>query len=216
MITPRGPKSSELVAGFPTELVVARVAIAAPETYRDRLHEAEWAAALALDGIRRAERVAGRAAARAALEAAVGADAAAAAVIDRDDDGAPIVRGIADAPRVSISHGRASAVAVVARVPALGIDLAEPADAARVRRVAARFVAAEEVALAAAAGEDAAWLALWALKEAGAKAVRRGLLEGGLHATRLASIDPPGFASPELVAAVVVDPGGTIAVAYSR
>ncbi len=206
MITPDEPKSSELVEGFPADLRVACVPLADPDGYRARLREAEWAAAAALDGKRRVEHVAGRVAARNALEALVGPTAA---VIARADDGAPEVRGIADAPLVSISHGRAHAVAVAGYVRCLGIDLCEAADAPRVRRVAQRFISAEEVAL----GHETA---LWALKEAAAKALRRGLLDGGLRASCLASIDPPRFAWPALEAALVRRGGDAIAVVYQR
>jgi len=205
MITPDESKSSTLVDGFPADLRVACVPLADPDGYRARLSDAEWATAAAFDGKRRIEHVAGRVAARIALEALVGPGGA---VIARAEDGAPEVRGMADPPLVSISHGRGSAVAAVGRVACLGIDLCEAGDAPRLRRVALRFISAAEVAL----GAD---VALWALKEAAAKALRRGLLDGGLRASCLASIDPPRFAWPEVEAALVWRGGDAIAVVWA-
>jgi 4'-phosphopantetheinyl transferase EntD len=213
MITSGERKSSWLVGGFPTELRVARVAVAPPETYRSLIHREEWTAAERLEGDRRAEHVAGRVAARVALEALVGAEAAARAVVGRGEDGAPELSGLPDAPSVSISHTGGAAVAVAAHATCLGIDVCEYAKAMRVRRVVVRFVVPEETALAERGGV-ARWIALWALKEAGAKAVRRGLLGGGLRATCLASIDPPRFAWPALDAAVAYTAGDVIAVVY--
>src|SRR5258708_13797773 len=109
MITPtRGDASSTLLGGLPDGLVAARVPVADPETYRAHLADAEWQAALAFDGKRRIEHVAGRAAARVALTALVGECAA---IVARGDDGAPHIVGLADAPLVSITHGRRAAVA---------------------------------------------------------------------------------------------------------
>src|SRR5262245_36452579 len=120
MITPsRGDASSALLGGLPDGLVAARVPLADPEEYRAELADAEWAVALAFDGKRRVEHVAGRAAARVALAALVG-DAARGAVIARGDDGAPRIDRLVDPPLVSISHGRRAAVAVVGRVRVLG------------------------------------------------------------------------------------------------
>jgi 4'-phosphopantetheinyl transferase EntD len=204
MITPNDSMSSTLVDGFPAELRVACVPLADPNGYRARLRDAEWAAAMALDGKRRIEHVAGRVAARIALEALVGPTDA---VIARAADGAPEVLGD-NAPLVSISHGHAWAVAVCGYANCLGIDLCEAGDAPRVRRVMQRFVSAEEVAL----GHETA---LWALKEAAAKALRRGLLDGGLRASCVASIDPPRFAWPALEANVVYRGGDAIAVVWA-
>lgn len=206
MITKDGPKSSTLVDGFPADFRVACVPLGDPIGYRPRLSEAEWAVAAAFDGQRRVEHVAGRVAARIALAALAGAVDA---EIARADDGAPQVRGMADPPLISISHGRGHAVAVVGHARCLGIDLCEAADAPRVRRVMQRFVAADEVAL----GHD---IELWALKEAAAKALRRGLLDGGLRASCVSSIDRPRFAWPALEAVVVNRGGDAIAVVYSR
>jgi phosphopantetheinyl transferase len=209
MITPSRPDtSSTLLRGLPDGLVGAAAPLVDPQRYRGLVADAEWTAAQAFDGKRRIEHVAGRVAARAALAAFLG-DAGACTIV-RDDDGAPAIAGLADPPLVSISHGRRGAVAVVGRVRALGIDLCDRDDASRVQRVATRFV--PEIAIVA---RDDQWPALWALKEAGAKALRRGLLDGGLRATRLASIDPPRFASPaELAARVIDEPDHVIALAW--
>jgi phosphopantetheinyl transferase (holo-ACP synthase) len=210
MITSADFKSSELVDGFPSNIRVARVLLSRYHSFTD---EVERAIADGLEGQRLIERVAGRAAARAAL-AALLQDRIGEIRINRADDGAPEVVGILNPPLVSISHGRDSAVAVAASASHLGIDLCEHSDVMRVRRVAVRFVTPEETRLAARGGV-ARWAALWALKEAGAKAVRRGLLDGGLRATCLTSLDPPRFAWPPLDAIVVRRGEETVAVAYA-
>ena len=203
MITSREFKSSRLVEGFPSGIHVARVALSEVPPLPP---EAEWG---------QLEHAAGRIAARIALEPLLGERARDAAIV-RADDGAPELRSIEDrsgatGPLLSISHGRAAAVAVAAHASALGIDLCDHADAIRVRRVIVRFLAPEEAALAEHGGVSR-WIALWALKEAGAKALRRGLLEGGLRATRLASVDPPRFSWPALDAALLYGADDVIAV----
>jgi 4'-phosphopantetheinyl transferase EntD len=212
MITPGDGKSSELVGGFPTEFRVARVPVAAAESYRSCLRESEWIAANAFEGQRLIEHVAGRVAARIALAALIG-PAADDALIERADDGSPRVSGIFDPPLVSISHGRRAAVAVVGHARELGIDLCDHDDAMRVRRVVVRFVRPDETALAERGGVPR-WAALWALKEAGAKALHHGLLEGGLRATSLRSIAPPVFDYPALAAQVSYGTDHVIALAY--
>jgi 4'-phosphopantetheinyl transferase EntD len=166
----------------------------------------ERAIAAAITPGRWPEFCAGRAAARAALTALLGAGDY---VIGRDAEGAPVVAGVD--VRVSITHTRDEAAAVAGRVAALGVDLCAVADAVRVRRVAPRFIAAEERALPV---DDDGWATLWALKEAGAKAVGVGLLDGGLKATRLVSLAPARFASPALEAAVEVAGGIVLAVVW--
>jgi len=205
MITPEGAKSSQLVDGF-GPVRVARTPLADPEAYRGTVAPEEWAAAQRLDGRRRIEHVAGRAAAHAALAAFAPGTVVA---ITRAADGAPELRGCQAA--LSISHGRRDAVAAVGRARALGIDLCDLDDAPRVRRIAPRFLDPGEAALA----HDAAdWAALWAIKEAAAKALRRGLLDGGLRASRVIALDPPRLAFPALTAIVVRGERDAIAVVY--
>jgi phosphopantetheinyl transferase len=158
------------------------------------------------------EHVAGRSAARAALTELIGPRASD-AVIARAEDGAPEIQGLDDPPLVSISHGHRAAVAVVGSVDALGIDLCDVVDAARVRRVAVRFLHTDEIALVD-RDDDRQWAAMWALKEAAAKALRHGLLAGGLRVTRVLSLDPPRFAWPEFEASVVREPDDIVAVVY--
>jgi 4'-phosphopantetheinyl transferase EntD len=212
MITPTDSKSSGLIAGFDDKLRIARVLLAEPEHYRERISDEEWQHACTLDGKRRIEHVAGRVAARAALYALVGSSAV---VIVRADDGAPEIRGMAAPPLLSISHGHNAAVAAVGYVGCLGIDLCDHEDALRVRRVALRFMRPEETALANRGGV-ARWASLWALKEAGAKALRHGLLEGGLRATSLASIEPAVFRWPTFVASVIPSARDVVAVVYQH
>lgn len=212
MIISQDFASSQVVGRFPPTLRVARVPIVPVDVYRDLLGDAEWTVACSLDSQRQLDYVAGRVAARVALHALIG-PAAADATIERADDGTPHIAGLAEPPLVSISHTRHHAVAVVGHAVCIGIDLCAHADAIRVRRVVVRFVAHDETALAEGGGV-AQWTALWALKEAGAKAQRRGLLDGGLRSTCLTSIDPPRFAWPALEAIVVHGADDTMAVVY--
>jgi phosphopantetheinyl transferase len=131
--------------------------------------------------------------------------------IARGADGAPLVQGLTEPMRVSISHGRMAAVAVAGRVALLGVDLCDRADGPRIQRIARRFMSAEDCALA---EGDVAWATLWALKEAAIKALGLALLEGGLRATTLSSIDPPVFERPHLQAAVEVGREDVVAVVW--
>ncbi len=187
-----------------SDLRLARTSVG--EAGLDGLPEEERAIAQKLTPGRWPEFCAGRAAARAALTALLGPGDY---VVGRDAEGAPVVAGLD--VRVSITHTRDEVAAVAGRVAALGVDLCAVADAGRVRRVAPRFIAPEERGLPL---DDEAWATLWALKEAGAKAVGVGLLDGGLKATRLASLSPPRFASPALEAAVEVEGGIVLAVVW--
>ena len=212
MITPPRIKSSVLVEDFDDELRVARIPLTDVERYRDHVAPAEWVQASSLEGKRRVEHLAGRIAAHLALEALIGVSDA---TIARADDGAPEIRGLDDPPIVSISHGRRTAVAAVGYVDALGIDVCDHEDVMRVRRVVLRFLRDDETALALGGGV-ARWIALWALKEAAAKALRQGLLDGGLRASCLSSIEPPRFAWPSFDATLVFGASDVIAVAFRR
>jgi 4'-phosphopantetheinyl transferase EntD len=172
----------------------------------------ERALAVELEGPRLTEFCAGRAAARAALADLLGAPAESFA-IGRAEDGAPIgPNGVI----VSISHGRTGAVAVAGRgLSLLGVDLCDLAQAERVERVTARFCDPDERALAVASGSDVAWATYWALKEAAAKALRAALLDGGLRASRLRTLEPPAFDSPAVQALVQVGPENVVAVVWS-
>jgi 4'-phosphopantetheinyl transferase EntD len=188
-------------------VVKASVAIGAADLDALPAVERELAERLGLGPHRRAEFCAGRRAARAALAALGYTDAC----IGRDDDGAPVALGLEVA--VSISHGRRWAVAAAGRVARLGVDLCELARAPNVRRVSARFLAAEERALPA---SDADWAALWALKEAAAKALRLGLFGGGLAGSRVAALSPARYAWPALVAELEVGAEDAVALAYGH
>jgi 4'-phosphopantetheinyl transferase len=179
------------------------------------LAPAERAAAARFDGRRLDEFVAGRLAAHAALQQLLG-DRAAAIEIGRDAEGAPRIAGITgDVPKLSISHGKSEAVAVAGLVARLGVDLCEFADSPRVERVSGRFIHASERDLARGIGHPIGWATLWALKEAGAKALGVGLFDNGLKATRLASLDPPRFERPALEALVERDRDHVLAVVWS-
>lgn len=211
MITP-GQFKSSLVDGFDVALRVARIGLVGSEDYCEHLAAEELALSSKLDGRRRLEHLAGRMAARIALHALLGTTSA---VIVRAADGAPEILGLDDPPLLSISHGRKAAVAAVGHVGSLGIDVCDHADVMRVRRVAVRFLRPEETALAEKGGVGR-WVSLWALKEAAAKALRKGLLEGGLRASHLAAIEPPRFLWPQLESTVVRGAGEAIAVVFRR
>jgi 4'-phosphopantetheinyl transferase EntD len=175
--------------------------------------ERRLAAAPDLGPRRRAELVAGRTAARRALAAQLGEGGGDPSVA-RAPDGAPELVGGPPGLLVSISHAANLAVAAAGFVASLGVDLCPLAAAPRVQRVARRFLAAEEQALPA---NDADWATLWALKEAAAKALRSGLLEGGLRVSRVAALAPPGFAWPALQVDVETldDPAAILAIVWS-
>jgi len=135
------------------------------------------------------EFVAGRLAARRAIESLIGVPAPVS--IEREPGGAPRIVGVDVELSVSITHGRAHAVAVVAegRAP-LGVDLTDTRDAARIRRVAERAFPRENEREMALADDRAARLA-WATKEAIGKALRIGLLyDAGFARIALLSLAP--------------------------
>jgi 4'-phosphopantetheinyl transferase EntD len=154
---------------------------------------------------RRAEFCAGRLAARRAIGPGNH-------VIGRHDDGAPRVLGHDDL-LISITHDRREAVAVVGEgLALLGCDLAELAQAPRIEKVSHRFIPPEDAALPT---DARGWAVLWALKEAAAKAQRRGLLtHDGLRSSRLRSLDPPAFLSPELEAIVELRGESVLAIVW--
>lgn len=193
-----------------SRVVKARIAIAGPNL--DEIAPAERAEAerLGLGEHRRAEWRAGRLAARAALGALLG-PAAEGLVVAREDDGAPVVVG-ADVA-VSISHGRRWAVAAAGRVARIGIDLCEVGRAPNVERIAQRFLHAEERALPRSAAD---WALLWALKEAAAKVLRRGLFDGGLAASRVASLAPAAFSDAAFEVATEIGEEDCVALVYRR
>ena len=178
----------------------------------DGLPEVERRIALSVGAQhRRNEIAAGRAAARQALAALTG-EPAERFVIDRAPDGAPVVLG--GGATVSITHGKTVAAAAVGFMDTLGIDLCDRSQAERIERVTQRYLDPDERRLAE-GGDDLTWATLWALKEAAAKALRRGLLsDRGLHASRLASLDPARFESPELEVDVLVEPQWVVAVVF--
>jgi 4'-phosphopantetheinyl transferase len=136
---------------------------------------------------RRAEFVAGRLAARRALSGS-GLPLPRDLAIDRDEDGAPLLIGLAGVA-LSITHARVRAIAAVADRP-IGIDLCDATDAPRIRRVARRaFPRAHERALV--LEDDRSACLAWAAKEAVAKALRIGMLEGGgVERIEIVAIDP--------------------------
>ncbi|HEY3020477.1 MAG TPA: 4'-phosphopantetheinyl transferase superfamily protein, partial [Solirubrobacteraceae bacterium] len=113
--------------------------------------------------------------------------------------------------RVSITHGRRWAVAAAGHVERLGVDLCEVARAPNVARISRRFLADEERALPACAAD---WATLWALKEAACKALRLGVFDGGLRASRVAALAPARYAWLALTVAVEVGAEDVVVVAY--
>jgi 4'-phosphopantetheinyl transferase EntD len=193
-------------------VVKTRVAIGSADL--DALVPAERAEAerLGLGEHRRAEWRAGRLAAHGALVLLLGDAGAAGLCIVRADDGAPQVEG-ADVA-LSLSHGKKFAVAAAGRVARLGIDLCEIARAPNVERIAGRFLHADERSLP---RTPADWALLWALKEAAAKALRRGLFDGGLAGSRVVSLSPTGgsFAFPDFVVETEIGEEDVTAIVYA-
>lgn len=127
------------------------------------------------------------------------------------DGSRPIVRG--DDLRISITHGKQRAFAVVARTQHLGIDLAD--EDPRLPALAMRYFATEHP-FAPGPRELAACLAA---KEAGLKALGLGLLDGDMFddcVIRVTSLAPPriacGLAKLELIVRIV--PEGVLAIVY--
>lgn len=121
-------------------------------------------------------------------------------------------RPVADGVAVSITHGRTRAFAVAARVARLGIDLVDDADAERLARIAARFLAPERDL----ATTPAARAACFAAKEAGLKALGLGLYDGGMFddcVVTVLSLDPPLLA-PDLALIIGRTAGGTLAIVH--
>ena len=120
----------------------------------------------------------------------------------------PVIAGAELA--ISISHGRTRAVAVVAPVARIGIDLVD--DLERVARIADRYLAAER-SFASSPRELAT---CFAAKEAGLKALGLGLLDGGMFddcAVHVLSLDPPRL-DPPLTLVIGTVPEGVLAIAY--
>lgn len=121
----------------------------------------------------------------------------------------PVAEGVA----ISITHGRTRALAVAARVARLGIDLVDDADADRLARIAARFLAPERDIATTAATRAACFAA----KEAGLKALGLGLYDGGMFdecEVTVLSLDPPRLA-PDLALFLCRVGDGTVAIAYA-
>ncbi len=180
------------VGGHALMLAERPIAARVDDADLERLSPSERARATGFSSERRVrEFVAGRLAARDAMAALIGPLPAALA-IDRHDDGAPRIVGLASEVSLTISHAERSALAVVASgALSIGLDLTDHADAARIRRVARRaFPRAEERERCLASDADA--IAAWAIKEACAKALRVGLLEqGGFARFEVTSLAPP-------------------------
>lgn len=120
----------------------------------------------------------------------------------------PIVLG-ADLA-ISITHGRVRALAVVAAVPRIGIDLCD--DDARLAYLAERFLAERSLATT-----PRARAACFAAKEAALKALGLGLLDGGMFdacVVRVISLDPPRLEPATLALAIGRVPEGAVAIAY--
>jgi phosphopantetheinyl transferase len=161
----------------------------------------------------RAEFVAGRVAAHRAL-AAQALDESDVEVL-RDHLGAPYIVGSFSSIAVSISHGTKRAVAVAGKVPRLGIDFCELVHARRLKEIAPRFLASEHALLS----TEWSYVACWAAKEAGLKALGLGLLEGGIldcaSQVRVVSLEPAALQPSWLQLMFIPDSDGVIAIAWS-
>lgn len=138
---------------------------------------------------RRREWWAGRVAAKIAL-AALGASQIA---VLKDERGLPALVGPnTEDLLVSITHGRRLCAAAAARAgqgtAGLGIDLIEPEDLARLRKLEARVLAPGE--LDHFADRELALAAAWAAREAVAKATATGMWAFAMSRVHLVSFDP--------------------------
>ena len=137
---------------------------------------------------RRAEWIAGRRAARAALR---GLGAPPLSIL-RTQAGAPrlVGRGACNLD-IAITHGHHRAAAVAGRLGPepgyLGIDWVDPNDAARIRRIAARVLSAEERAFC--EDQDRRLQIAWGAREAVAKATRTGMFRFALSGVHIEGID---------------------------
>ena len=94
--------------------------------------------------------------------------------------------------RLSVSH-TAAYVGVAFAPFAVGLDICDVADAARIARIAHRAFFEEEVALC---PTPQHLTALWALKEAALKMQGGGIFRPGLLCVRVGGLFPPALASP--------------------
>jgi len=164
----------------------------------------------------RLEFLAGRAAARQALHSLLGAAAVNVETL-RDSDGAPRLVGLSQPISISISHGLHRAVAAAGAFRRLGIDLVDLAHAPRLVELGPRYLGAELSLLS----SPWAHAACWAAKEAGLKALRLGLLDGGVFgpgsgAIRVVSLDPPRLDPAGLSLALAEVAEGPVAVVWER
>ena len=156
----------------------------------------------------------GRAAARRALEE-LGEDPARLTY----DGSRPLIRGGGAA--ISITHNRAVALAIAARVGRLGIDRCD--DDPRLPGLAVRFLVDERSLIERAEMIDTvhplrSLAACFAAKEAALKALGLGLVDGGVldgTAIRVVSLDPPRLSQPELQLALGRLDRSALAVVYA-
>lgn len=123
----------------------------------------------------------------------------------------PIVIGAELA--ISITHGRARALAIAGFARRVGVDLCDDAD--RLARLAERYLAAERSI----ATTPRAFAACFAGKEAALKALGLGLLDGGVFddcAVRVVSLDPPRLEPARLELVLGRVPEGSVAIAYEH
>jgi phosphopantetheinyl transferase (holo-ACP synthase) len=161
----------------------------------------------------RAAFAAGRVAAHRAIWRAVGRPCQ----VLREGDGAPRIDGPAGTAQLSLSitHGRRRALAIVARVPRLGIDHCDLEQAPRLEALAERFLRQERPLLTSAH----ALAACWAAREAALKALRVGIVEGGVLGPApptvwVASLEPPRLVPDRLHLAFGETPEGPVAVVW--
>lgn len=125
----------------------------------------------------------------------------------------PVARGPAPGAAVSITHGRTRAFAIAGRVARLGIDLVDDLEDERLAQLAARYLA-DELPLIETARDRAA---CFAAKEAGLKALGKGLLDGGMFDSclvRVCSLTPPRLEPEGLTLLVGRSGAGTLAVVH--
>jgi 4'-phosphopantetheinyl transferase EntD len=135
-----------------------------------------------------------------------------------DFDGSPRVVGTETPPVLSITHGRRRAVAAAGFFGRLGIDLCDIDQAPRLMKLAEKLFAPEEIHLL---SSPWSYAACWAAKEAGLKALRLGILDGGMFgpastAIKVMSLDPPRLAPTSLSLTFGDVADGPLAVVWER
>lgn len=167
--------------------------------------------------LRAAEWRAGRHAAKELLRLAFGLEPGRVELVPAES-GAPVllVDGTAHPTlRVSLSHTDHWVAAAAADV-AVGIDVADDEDGARLPNIARRVFSEGEAEACGAMDSIPNQAAVWALKEAGLKVDIGGVFSPGAKSIRVLSLNPARLANPSLDVALFRLPDAALAVSWKR